>query len=222
MFHGVAVRASGLSLRGGHGWVYRDVALEAGPGSLTVVAGQAGSGRTGLLLTLAGRMKPTGGALSVGGHVTPRSIRRVAALGLVDGVNDLEDALSVREHLRERVAGPFRNRRRPERAGAALALAGLECSPDDRTLIRDLGRERRVRLGIALALLDGPGLLVLDNVDTGLGEDRRDALRATLADLAERGLTVVASCTGSEAATLRLPSRIPSEVPAVPAGEEER
>ncbi|GAA3121867.1 hypothetical protein GCM10017600_16800 [Streptosporangium carneum] len=210
MFHGVAVHASGLSLKGGHGWVYRDVTLEAGPGSLTAVAGQAGSGRTSLLLTLAGRMKPTGGTLAVGGHHGPGRIRRVAALGLVDGVNDLDGALSVREHLRERVRSPLWNRRQAARATAALTAAGLERSPGDRTLIRALDREERVRLGVALALLDEPGLLALDDVDAGLGGDRLDGLWATLADLAGQGLTVVASCTESgAAATLRLPPREP-------------
>ncbi|MER5323671.1 ABC transporter ATP-binding protein [Streptosporangium roseum] len=207
MFHGVAVHAVGLSLKGEHGWVYRDVGVTAEPGSLTVVTGQAGSGRTSLLLTLAGRMSPTEGTLTVGRYGRPRAIRRVAALGLVDGVNDLEKALTVREHLHERSPGMFWGGRQESRAGTALTLAGLELSPGDRTLIRDLGREERVRLGIALALLDTPGLLVLDNVDTGLSRDRRQALRATLEELCGLGLTVVAACTESEPATaIHLPS----------------
>ncbi|GAA4232941.1 ABC-type multidrug transport system ATPase subunit [Streptosporangium album] len=207
MFHGVAVHAIDLSLEGEHGWVYRDVGLMAEPGSLTAVTGQAGSGRTSLLLTLAGRMKPTTGTLTVGRYDKPRSIRRVAALGLVDGVNDLEKALTVREHLHERSPGMFWGKRQESRAETALALAGLEPSPDDRTLVRDLGREQRVRLGIALALLDTPGLLVLDNVDTGLSRDRQEALWATLEELCGLGLTVIAACTESELATaIHLPS----------------
>ncbi|MEV4185422.1 ATP-binding cassette domain-containing protein [Streptosporangium canum] len=207
MFHGVAVHAVGLSLEGEHGWVYRDVGVTAEPGSLTVVTGQAGSGRTSLLLTLAGRMRPSEGTLTVGRYGRPRAIRRVAALGLVDGVNDLEKALTVREHLHERSPGMFWGRRQESRAGTALTLAGLELSPGDRTLIRDLSREERVRLGIALALLDAPGLLVLDNVDTGLAQDRQEALWATLGELGERGLTVFAACTESErAAAVHLPS----------------
>lgn len=198
MFQGVAVRADGLSLRGAHGWVYRDVGVAAEPGSLTAVTGQAGSGRTSLLLTLAGRMNPTGGTLTVGRYGSPRGIRRVAALGLLDGVNDLEKALSVGEHLRERSPGLLWSGRQRSQAGQALALAGLQPSPDDRTLIRDLGREQRVRLGVALALLDEPGLLVLDNIEAGLTGDRLEALWATLRDLGDLGLTVIASCTESD------------------------
>nr|BFE86911.1 hypothetical protein GCM10020093_095120 [Planobispora longispora] len=126
MAEGVTVRACGLSLKTGRGWVYRDVALDAEPGTLTAVAGQAGSGRTSLLLTLAGRMKPTGGTLTVAGQAKPRAIRRAAALGLVDGVNDLERALTVREHVHERTPRLFRNAESTRRARAALELAGLE------------------------------------------------------------------------------------------------
>ncbi|MFF5209465.1 ATP-binding cassette domain-containing protein [Streptosporangium sp. NPDC000396] len=215
MFHGVAVHAVGLSLKGAHGWVYRDVGVDAGPGSLTAVTGQAGSGRTSLLLTLAGRMKPTEGTLTVAGRSKPRAIGRVAALGLVDGVNDLEKALSVREHLHERARGFFWGKRQAAQAQNALVLAGLDMSSDDRALIRDLSREQQVRLGIALALLDEPGLLVLDNVDIGLAQDRQDELWATLEDLAGRGLTIIASCTESELATaVRLSSAEPVVEPA--------
>ncbi|GIH89855.1 ATP-binding cassette domain-containing protein [Planobispora siamensis] len=212
MSGGVAVRAEGLSLKGGHGWVYRDVDLEAGPGTLTAVAGQAGSGRTSLLLTLAGRMRPTAGALTVAGHARPGAVRRVAALGPVEGVNDLDRALTVREHVRERARGLFWNAAGARRAAGALERAGLGLSPDDRTLVRDLGHERRVRLGIALALLDDPGLLVADNVGAGLAADRRAALWATLEELAGQGLTVIASCTESPLPrTLHLTSREPGD-----------
>ncbi|GGP87527.1 hypothetical protein GCM10010140_16110 [Streptosporangium pseudovulgare] len=202
------MRAAGLSLKGDHGWAYRDVALHAGPGCVTAVTGQAGSGRTSLLLTLAGRMKPTEGTLSVAGHTAPKAIRRVAALGLVDGVNDLEKALSVGEHLHERSPGLLRRGRQEARATRALELAGLDLPPGDRTLVRDLEREQRIRLGIALALLDEPGLLVADNIDVGVTADRREAIWRTLSDLAGLGLTVVASCVeDAPVPSVHLPSR---------------
>ncbi|NUR89808.1 MAG: ATP-binding cassette domain-containing protein [Nonomuraea sp.] len=154
--------------------------MKAGPGTLTVIAGPAGSGRTSLLLTLAGRMRPTTGTLSVAGHTRPRAIRRAAALALVDGVTDLDRSLTVREHLRERRRGPYRE---------ALERAGL--TVPDTTPAGELDRERRVRLGVALALLDEPAVVLADNVDAGLPAERRQALWDLLSDL---GPAVVASC----------------------------
>ncbi|WP_328807994.1 ATP-binding cassette domain-containing protein [Nonomuraea antri] len=171
--------AEGLSVAG----VYPAVSLEAEAGAFTVVAGPAGSGRTSLLLTLAGRMKPTHGGLRVAGHTRRRAIRRVAALALVDGVTDLDRSLTVREHLRER-------RRRPAAAyGAALERAGL--TVDERAFVRDLDREQRVRLGVALALLDEPRAILADNVDAGLPAAACQSLWNLLRDLDH---TVIASC----------------------------
>ncbi|MFG3440362.1 ATP-binding cassette domain-containing protein [Nonomuraea sp. NPDC047897] len=168
--------ARDLSVEG----VFAGVSFTAGPGTLTVVAGPAGSGRTSLLLTLAGRMRPDRGTLRVHGHTRPRAIRRVAALALLDGVTDLDRSLTVREHLRERRRGPY---------GAALKRAGLDTG--EATLVRELDRERQVRLGVAMALLDDPAVIVADNVDLGLPPDRQRALWTLLGGL---GRTVVASC----------------------------
>ncbi|MGW4959130.1 ABC transporter ATP-binding protein [Nonomuraea sp. NPDC004186] len=168
--------AEGLAIEG----VYPEVSLKVGAGTLTVVAGSAGSGRTSLLLTLAGRMEPTKGALNVAGHAGRRAIRKAVALALIDGVTDLDRSLTVGEHLRERRRRPYQEIL--ERVG----LAGQE-----RTLVRELDREQRVRLGLALALLDEPEVIVADNVDAGLPADRQQALWNLLRSL---GRTVVASC----------------------------
>jgi ABC-type multidrug transport system ATPase subunit len=172
----VVIVANGLSVKG----VYPEVSLKAGPGTLTVIAGPAGSGRTSLLLTLAGRMRPTTGTLSVAGHARPRAIRRAAALALVDGVTDLDRSLTVREHLRERRRKPYQ---------AVLERAGVTAR--DRARVRELDREQQVRLGIALALLDEPAVILADNLDAGLPADRQQALWNLLRDLDR---TVVATC----------------------------
>ncbi|MCT9928928.1 ATP-binding cassette domain-containing protein [Planotetraspora sp. A-T 1434] len=206
VFTGIEVEADGLSLKGEHGWVYRDVSFTAPAGTLTVIEGEAGTGRTSLLLTLAGRMKPSAGTLTVGGRTKLRKIQRIAALGLVSEVNPFDDALSVREHLHERLRPrglPWR-RRHADIVHAALHHAGLDLAAlpeSDRTLTRQLTRDQEVRLGIALALLDEPGLIVVDDADTGLGDGRLHELWQTLRDLADDGLTVIATCTDAREAS---------------------
>ncbi|MFC7716674.1 hypothetical protein [Nonomuraea recticatena] len=62
---------------------------------------------------------------------------------------------------------------------------------DQRTLVRELDREQQVRLGVALALLDSPAVIVADNIDAGLPTERRLALWELLEGLPT---AVVASC----------------------------
>ncbi|POX52951.1 ABC transporter ATP-binding protein [Streptomyces sp. Ru71] len=214
--HGLAVAARGLGLKGPRGWAFRGVDVEAEPGSLIAVTGPSGSGRTCLLLALTGRMRPTEGTATVGGRRLPRqmgALRRVAALAHVPGVTDLDPALTVGEHLRERALLQRRFgdglrallRPRGERAAtaarrvdAALAAAGLDLEAlpkGPRTAVRDLERLEALRLEIALALIGRPALLGVDDADLKLPDAERAEMWALLRSLTEAGTTVVAVCS---------------------------
>ena len=86
--------------------VFGPVDLAVPAGGLLVVEGPAGSGKSSLLLTLGGRMRPTSGDVAVGGLDVPRQsrqVRRTVGLGPFADVNDLDDALTVEQHLAERL-----------------------------------------------------------------------------------------------------------------------
>ncbi|MFE2101436.1 ATP-binding cassette domain-containing protein [Streptomyces sp. NPDC059468] len=210
---GVDVTAEGLGLKGPRGWAFRDITFDAKPGSLIAIEGPSGSGRTCLLLALTGRMKATAGTATVGGSGIPRhlaAVRRVTAVANVAGVTDLEPALTVGEHLRERALLQRRFgdsprlllRRRADRARtsqqrveAALAAAGLDLDAlpkGPRTAVRDLERLEELRLSVALALLGRPGLLGVDDVETKLSDAERAEVWDLLRSLARAGTTVVA------------------------------
>ncbi|MEV8560124.1 ATP-binding cassette domain-containing protein [Streptomyces sp. NPDC051917] len=212
---GVDVRAEGLGLRGPRGWAFRGITLDAEPGSLIAIEGPSGSGRTCLLLALTGRMKPTEGTACVGGFRLPRHmarLRRVSAVANVAGVTDLEPALTVGEHLRERAllqsrfGDSLRELLRPRtqrvhearlRVDAALAAAGLDLETlpkGSRTAVRDLERPQELRLSIALALLGRPGLLGVDDIDTKLSDAERAGLWEVLRSLTRAGTTVAVVC----------------------------
>ncbi|MER6038768.1 ATP-binding cassette domain-containing protein [Streptomyces sp. NPDC001835] len=212
---GAHLIAEGLGLKGPRGWVFRDVTLDAEPGSLIAIEGPSGSGRTCLLLALTGRMKPTEGVAAVAGFKLPRhmaAVRRVGAVANVAGVTDLEPALTVGEHLRERallqhrfgdslrdVLRPRRDRAHEARlrVDAALAAAGLDpetLPKGSRTAVRDLERPAELRLSIALALLGRPRLLGVDDIDMKLSDAEREGIWDLLRSLTRAGTTVVAVC----------------------------
>ena len=213
---GVAVTAGGLGVKGSHGWAYRDVGVAADPGALIAVEGPSGSGRTCLLLTLTGRMRPTEGEAVVGGFRVPRQmrlIRRISALAHVPGVHELDPALTVTEHLRERallqrrfgdsprgLLRPRRERAAASRAAieAALTAAGLDLAAlpkGPRTAVRDLERLEALRLSVALALISRPRLLAVDDTDLKLSDAERERAWALLRGIAEDGITVLAVCS---------------------------
>ncbi|MFE9855946.1 ATP-binding cassette domain-containing protein [Streptomyces sp. NPDC005780] len=224
--HGAAVTAEGLGLKGPRGWAFRGVTFSAAPGSLIAVEGPSGSGRTCLLLALTGRMRPSEGEASTGGLRLPRraaAVRRVAALGAVPGVSELDPAFTVAEHLRERALlqrrfdGSLRALMRPRRervatAGAridtALKAAGLDTATlpkAGRTSVRDLERLEALRLSIALALIGRPRLLAVDDTDLKLSDAERAEAWELLRHLAADGTTVLAVCSQApeDAVTVR-------------------
>jgi ABC-2 type transport system ATP-binding protein len=227
---GVAVSARELGLDGPRGTVFADVSFEAPPGSLIALEGPSGSGRTCLLLSLTGRMKATSGHALVGAKRLPEqlaAVRRISALAAVPGVTDLEPALSVAEHLRERAllqrrfGGSLRNLLRPRRertaasrarVDAALEAAGLDLEAlpkGPRTRVRDLERLETLRLSVALALLGGPRLLAVDDVDFKLSESERAQAWSLLRSIASSGVTVLAVCSEAPegAVTVRTDTR---------------
>nr|WP_171115341.1 MULTISPECIES: ATP-binding cassette domain-containing protein [Streptomyces] len=213
---GLAVTARDFGLEGPRGWAFRGISFTAEPGSLIAIESPSGSGRTSLLLALTGRMKATEGTAVVGDARLPKqmaALRWVSALAHVPGVTDLDPALTVGEHLRERallerrfgvsLRGLLRPRaERAREAGlridAALTAAGLdrEALPKgSRTAVRDLDRVEALRLSIALALVGHPRLLGVDDTDLKLSDAERAEVWALLRSLTEAGTTVVAVCS---------------------------
>ncbi|WP_244212042.1 ABC transporter ATP-binding protein, partial [Streptomyces angustmyceticus] len=162
------------------------------------------------------RMKSAAGTAEVGGLPLPQkkaAVRSVTALAHVPGVAELDPALTVGEHLRERallqgrfgsslraLLRPRRERRAEARAlvDAALAAAGLdlESLPKGiRTSVRDLERLEALRLSVALALIGGPRLLAVDDTDLKLSGHERAAAWELLRGLAAAGTTVLAVCS---------------------------
>ncbi len=207
------IAADGLGVKGPRGWAVRGISVDAEPGALVAVEGPSGSGRTCLLLALTGRMKVSEGTAAVGDARLPKqmaAVRGISALAHVPGVNDLDPALTVGEHLRERAllqrrfGASLRGLLRPRgeraaeaerRVDAALEAAGLDLEAlpkGPRTAVRDLERLEALRLSIALALVGGPRLLGVDDADLKLSDGEREEVRALLRSLADAGTTVVA------------------------------
>ncbi|MFC9686270.1 ATP-binding cassette domain-containing protein [Streptomyces sp. NPDC056948] len=225
---GARVAAEGLGIKGPRGWAFRGMSVDAEPGSLIAVEGPSGSGRTSLLLALTGRMKITEGTAAIGDAGLPKqvsAVRRVSALAHVPGVTDLEPALTVGEHLRERAllqrrfGDSLRGLLRPRgeraaeaglRVDAALAAAGLDLETlpkGPRTAVRDLERLEALRLSVALALVARPRLLGVDDTDLKLSDDERDEVWALLRSVADAGTTVVAVCSEAPEGAVKVSTR---------------
>jgi RND superfamily putative drug exporter len=212
-----AITAAGVTLEGADGPVFNDVSVEVQPGDWLVVHGPAGSGKTALLLTLAGRMAFDSGRLRVNGFLLPQeasAVRRSVALAELPGVNDLEDTLTIDEHIAERLSirsfglWVSRSRLTPVREMLRDALvqaheqAGVPYEPPaGDTVVSSLAPLERKLLGVVLALVGDPLVVVVDDVDDlRAAEDIALAWSALTHLLEDRATTLVASVQSSSSA----------------------
>ncbi|MBU4337102.1 MAG: AAA family ATPase [Actinobacteria bacterium] len=198
-----AVRAQNLSLHTRRGVVYGPVDLTIEPGTLTVVQAPQGGGRSSLLLTLAGRMRPdTSSRLTVLGERLPsraRQVQRRSAIAGFAGIDQLDDSVTVADAVRERLSwmAPWYHRvPRADQAAVDALVApvfGPRPHPRAATVIWDLDEVDAMLLRISLAFATRPELLVVDDIDQVHDDRRRQTLWSCLEALAGTGTTVVAA-----------------------------
>lgn len=197
---GVKIEAEALGVDGARGAVFAGVTLVAPAGALVAVAGPGGSGRTSLLLTLAGRMRPAHGSARVGGHPLPAeaaAVRRLVTVARATGAVELQDRWRVQEaiDLQEVLRG---HRVDTREAAATLDACGVTASGD--APVESLAPDERTRLAIALAWFEAPPAAVVDDVDRGASTAVEQEIWQVLRGLADHGTTVLATTTDPAAA----------------------
>lgn len=186
------ISARGLGLKTYAGYAYRNVDVDVHEGELVAVRGRNGSGKTALLLTLAGRMKQTEGTLTAGGFELPRQrakVERRVGLGLFIGLNDLQDNLTTANVL----GAEFElYGRKPRREAVAGYLGQWQLADVADVRVKDLTSQKLVQLGIALAFVGEPDAVVVDDVESQLTMSQSEALVELLLDAARtRNVAIV-------------------------------
>lgn len=178
------IHAKDLELKTYAGFAYRGVDVDVHKGELVAVRGRNGSGKTALLLTLAGRMKPTGGMLVVGGYELPRQrakAERHVGLSLFKSLNDLQESLTVAYAT----GAEFElYGRKPRREAVLEYLQEWGLSDVAAVRVKDLTSEKLTQLGIALAFAGAPDAVVVDDVEDQLTMSQSEGLVELLLDAA--------------------------------------
>jgi ABC-2 type transport system ATP-binding protein len=164
--------------------------LHVKPGEIYGFLGPNGAGKSTTVLMLTTLLPPTGGSARVAGFDIASEGGRVrGAIGAALQEAALDPLLSGREHMRLQTAlhGLSKIERR-ERSDELLARVGLSEAADRKVGGYSGGMKRR--LDLALALVNRPRILFLDEPTTGLDIQSRTALWDEVAGLAREGVTV--------------------------------
>jgi len=172
------LEAQGLRKRFGDREALKGVSLSVTRGELAAVIGPNGAGKTTLLSILAGIQTPDGGSVS----------KAPGEIGWVPQQPALYGKLTVAENL-DLFA---RLEKVPDRADTVdrmLELSDLRDRKDDQVGTLSGGNKQRVN--IAIGLLAGPEVLLLDEPSAALDPRQRERLWEFIVRLAAEGTTVI-------------------------------
>jgi ABC-2 type transport system ATP-binding protein len=165
-----------------------ELSFDVQPGRVTGFVGPNGAGKSTTMRMILGLDTATRGRALVGGRPY-RSLRRpLGQIGALLDAAEVHPGRTARNHLRWLAAS---NGIARSRVGEVLEQTGIAAVADRRVRGYSLGM--RQRLGIAVALLGDPAVLVLDEPTNGLDPDGIRWLRGLLTSLAAEGRTVFVS-----------------------------
>jgi ABC-2 type transport system ATP-binding protein len=158
------------------------------PGRVTGFLGPNGAGKSTTMRLIVGLDHPTSGSATIGGRRYAALSRPLLKVGALLDAEAVHPGRSAYHHLLFLAQSQGLPRRR---VGEVLDLVGLHDVVADRAGTFSLGM--RQRLGIAVALLGDPGVLILDEPINGLDPDGIFWIRNLMKSLAREGRTVFVS-----------------------------
>ncbi|MFE0177903.1 ABC transporter ATP-binding protein [Streptomyces sp. NPDC059002] len=184
--HELAVRVRGLRKRYGDITAVDGVDLEIGPGEVFGLLGPNGAGKSTTVEILQGNRLRDGGDVTVLG-ADPGAAGRDwrSRVGIVWQDESAPAELTVLETVRHFA----RYYPRPRDPDEVIALVGLQEKAASR--IKALSGGQRRRLDVALGVIGGPELLLLDEPTTGFDPAARRQFWTLIRALADEGTTIV-------------------------------
>ena len=164
-----------------------DISFELGPGEVLGVLGPNGSGKTTLMKAIVGLVRADCGRIAICGNPIEDRELYMANVGSLIEAPALYPNMTVLQNLK--LAARFYNLNVQNHIQDILQLVGMAQYQHDKARSLSLGMGQRV--GIAIALLSNPKLLILDEPTNGLDIDGMVLVRNIIKNAASQGAAVM-------------------------------
>lgn len=176
-----------VSKRFGEEQVLKDVCHNFRRGKIHGIVGNNGSGKTVLMKCICGFLRPDTGTILVSGKQVGRDTDFPEDIGIIIETPGFLPHLSGTQNLW--ILASLRRKANRHTIRAVLEQVGLD--PDLKKPVGKYSLGMRQRLGLAQALLEDPGVLILDEPLNGLDKYGVVHIRNVIKGLREEGKTVL-------------------------------
>jgi branched-chain amino acid transport system ATP-binding protein len=177
----------------GHVHALKGISIQVEQGELVTMLGANGAGKTTVLMTLSGILKPRSGRITyLGQDLTRLSARQIVNLGIIQCPEGrhIFGSLTVRENLRLGAVRRYDHREVEQDLEWVCSLFPVLAKRARQTGATLSGGEQQM-LAIGRALMAQPRLLLLDEPSLGLAPVIVQVIFDVIRQLHERGVTIL-------------------------------
>jgi ABC-2 type transport system ATP-binding protein len=184
-----AINIKNVSVTLGSVPALKDVSVELAPGKITGFIGPSGAGKTTLIRSIVGRLKPNSGEISVLG-LPAGSAKLRSQLSYMTQDTSIYRDLSVMQNLKY-FATMFGLPGSQAKTAINGILESLDMTAQAKQLTSKLSGGQKQRVSLAVALIGQPKIMVLDEPTVGLDPVLRDQIWQLFHKLTSSGTTVI-------------------------------